>query len=416
MKLFIRSVCEGASAIFFSLLVVTGCSKTPAESRDRSADIPSAALQTTVANPTTTVEAVVPKPLVPKKPVLPAYPDHPIISGPIHRGLSIASNRNLKGRVLAISPDKLSAVTTAFQQENTVYVEAVFDGGKWDGEVIHSDHRVKGATFDKSGQRIMFAVDHSTYSRSSLYLYDLAAKRGTFVPLDTDKIANHSWMSWSADNLIDVGGELGTFVINLDTLTVSVASPIDIARVSAGPKPPPLIFEKGFVGLAGYLTRRFFIDNEYFSLITIWPDAVAVSDNVHAKIYYLKIEEPYWPWGGSARSSTATSADELAAFQKLIAESGYAGEGKWSRLALEGEVFRAKINPLNGRIVGANTDAKVANVRFTKNEEGRVGFIIGESLQEVREGDVISRIRNPDSWSSWKASDGLYFRVDAVER
>ncbi len=71
------------------------------------------------------------EPISGKAPSLPAYaPEKMASSGPIHRGLSVVLKRTLKGHVIAISPDNLSAITVAPAEDNTVYDEAVCAGGR----------------------------------------------------------------------------------------------------------------------------------------------------------------------------------------------------------------------------------------------------------------------------------------------
>jgi hypothetical protein len=374
------------------------------------------------------VPVAVPKPPAQIVPDLPAYaPELMPAAGPVHRGLAVASTRTLKGTVVAISPDNLSAITVPYSSD-TVYVEAVFARGKWDGETFQTGHRIKGATFDRTEQKIMLAVAHrskveeqnslSFKDESSLYLYDLVTKKGTFVPLATEKFAPRTFLSWSVDNALDVACENGWFVVNLDTLAVRAATPEERARrENLMPKTPPLVFEKGFVRQPGSFTKRAFPGGEFFAPDVIWENAVAVA--ARGTIYYLKVESPYWPWGGSAQVSagSAEMSDEVAKLERYLAHSGYAGDGKWEHPPLEAEIFRPRINPLNGRPTGPDVSAKVAAVRLTKRSDGGIGFIIDESYQNAKQGDVIANIRDTDSWAiDWRSPEGFYLEIVQVER
>ncbi len=255
---------------------------------------------------------------------------------------------------------------------------------------------------------------------SSLYLYDLAAKKGTFIPLATDKFAPRTFLSWSIDNVLDVACENGWFVVNLDTLAVRAATPEERARrENLVPKTPPLVFEKGFVRQPGSLTKRAFPAGEYFTPGDIWENAVAVSDRDRPILYYLNVEQPYWPSGGSAQlsASAADMAGEVENLNKNLDRSDYAGGENWKRPPLEAEIFRPKINPLNGRPAGPDTSTKVATVRLTKRDDKGLGFIIDESFLNAKEGDVIANVRNTDSWApNWKSPEGFYLEIVRVER
>lgn len=408
------------------------CSKKASEKADNPLPTPVVATARNLAPlPTIPLPPKLVPTSLPPPPPLPRYmPESMPTSGPIHRGLAVASEGTLKGRVIAISPDGLSVVTIAFGQENTAYIEAVFAGGKWDGEVIHSNYRIKGAAFDRTQEKVMLAVDHIPNipepatphlgnPNSSFYLYDLKTKTGTFLPLDTDKFFYRTSLLWSVDSLVDVDCENGSFVVNLDALTIRPAMPEDRKRrESTGPKAPPLIFKDGFIGQSGWLTSRPFPGGAYFVPGVIWKNAVAVSDRDRPIIYYFKIEQPYWPWGGSARLSagTADMPDDIAALDKYLAQSGYSGDDTWARPPVVAEIYRPKINPLNGRAVGADTNAKVAEVRLTKKDAQGVGFIIDRSFLAAKEGDVIANIRNTDTWArDWKSPEGFYLEIVRLE-